>query len=296
MPDRSRDRFRVLTAAVAVVVALGAPALAGATRPAEHAAPAASDGAVSLPISVDETAREGDPLAQFVAGRAYLIQAHNSGQPELQGRGLAYVVAAAANGFAPAARFAGSLFLDGIFVPADTGQAVAWFESAARMGDADSQRILGDLFASGEEVPQDLTRAARSYEDYLANPDALNEPDQFWERAHRLAVIYADGLGVAPDPARARALWHKAATEGRYPPSQEALAASLARGFGGPKDPEAAVEAYYAAASAYLDSGLRFAIGPETARSEARRLLAEMQRLEPEARLTRRLQRQLENS
>jgi len=173
---------------------------------------------------------------------------------------------------------------------------VAWFERGARMGDADSQRTLGDLFAAGEDVPQDLDRAARSYEDYLANPEARNEPDQFWERAHRLAVIYADGLGVAPDPARARTLWRQAATEGAYPPAQAALAAALAQGVGGPKDPQAAMEAYYAAASAYLDAGLRFAIGPETAKAEAQRLLTEMQRIEPEARLTRLLKRQLENS
>jgi TPR repeat protein len=281
-------RLTILTAAcLAAALTLAATARAEATPQ-----PAAEPG----PMSLDATALTGDPMALFVAGRRYLIQAENTGRPELKGRGLAYVEAAANHGFAPAARFAGSLFLTGSTVPADVHQAVAWFEKAAALGDADSQRILADLYSDGEELPQNLPRAATLYEAYLANPDALHEPDEYWARTHRLAMFYADGLGVAPDPARARQLWHRAATEGGYPPAQEALAGALAEGIGGPRDVEAAVKAYYDAAAAYLEGGIRFAIGPETARAEALRLLAEMERIRPGARLARTLKAKLDAS
>lgn len=277
---------RYTLAAALTLLAVGAPALAGAQDAGEATAP----------MSLEDVAREGDPMAQFVAGRRYLIRAANTGDAALKGQGLAYLEAAAAHGFAPAARFAGSMFLSGDYVTADINEAVNWFERAAALGDADSQRILADLYADGGEVPQDLEQAARLYEDYLANPEALHEPDTYWERAHRLAVLYADGVGVSPDPERARALWARTAAEGHYPPAQEAYARALATGIGGAADTEAAVKAYYDAASAYLEGGLRFAIGPETARAEAERLLAEMQRLRPEARLTRLLRKQLARS
>jgi len=280
---------RYTLAAALTLVALGTPALSGAAEDTRTATGTA-------PMSLEEDARDGDPMSQFVAGRRYLIQAANTGEAELKGKGLAYLEAAAAQGFAPAARFAGSLFLSGDYVTADLNEAVNWFERAASLGDADSQKILADLYADGGEVPQDLEQAARFYEDYLANPDALHEPDAYWERAHRLAVLYADGVGVKADPARARALWRRAASEGHYPPAQEGYARALAEGIGGPADPEGAMAAYYEAASSYLGSGLRFAIGPETAKAEAKRLLAEMQRIHPEAHLTRLLERQLTRS
>jgi TPR repeat protein len=281
-------RLTILTAACLAA----ALSLAGTAR--AEATPQPADAADSGPMSLDATALTGDPMAQFVAGRRYLIQAENTGRPELKGKGLAYVEAAADHGFAPAARFAGSLFLTGSVVPADVHQAVVWFEKAAALGDADSQRILADLYSDGDDLPQNLPRAATLYEAYLANPNALHEPDEYWARTHRLAMFYADGLGVTPDPARARQLWHRAATEGHYPPAQEALAGALAEGIGGPRDVRAAVKAYYDAAAAYLEGGLHFAIGPETARAEARRLLAEMERIRPGARLARVLKAKLD--
>jgi len=264
------------------------------------AAPAWADEApestAATPFSLEATALEGDPMALFVAGRRYLIQAANTGDAAFKGKGLAYLEASAGQGFAPAARFAGALFLTGDVVPADTAEAVRWFERGAALGDADSQRTLADLLTAGEELPQDLPRAVALYEAYLANPGALEEPSEYWERTHRLAAVYADGVGVPADPARARALWAKAAGEGHYPPAQAAYARALAEGIGGPADSEAAVKAYYEAASTYLSGGLHFAIGPDTARTEARRLLAEMERIHPDARLTRLLQRQLARS
>jgi TPR repeat protein len=286
---------RYTLAAAMTLLTLGAPALAGATdrtgtNNATLPAPAPA------PMSLEGDARDGDPMSQFVTGRRYLIQAANTGRADLKGQGLAYLEAAAAQGFAPAARFAGSLFLSGDYVAADINEAVNWFERAAALGDADSQQILADLYADGGDVPQDLEQAARLYEDYLANPDAMHEPDAYWERTHRLAVLYAEGVGVKADPERARSLWARAANEGHYPPAQEGYAKALAQGIGGPADPEGAVAAYYTAAASYLESGLRFDIGPETAKAEAQRLLAEMQRIQPDARLTRLLERQLTRS
>lgn len=283
-------RLHILTTAAC----LTALAAFGGIARAESAPATAS---TEIPaMSLDATALEGDPMAQFVAGRRYLIQAANTGRPEMKGKGLAYLEASANHGFAPAARFAGSLFLTGEAVPADVDQAVRWFGKAADLGDADSQRILADLYADGDDVPQDLPRAVALYDAYLANPDALHEPAEYWERTHRLAVIVAEGLGVTPDPARARQLWHRAATEGRYPPAQESLAGALANGLGGPKDIDGAVRAYYAAAQSYLESGIRFSIGPDTARAEAERLLAEIERIQPGARLARTLRARIDEA
>lgn len=62
-----------------------------------------------------------------------------------------------------------------------------------------------------------------------------------------LGARYADGVGVARDPARARALWQRAAEQGDCE-AQTSLGWLLTLGEGGARDPAAAVQWYQRAA------------------------------------------------
>jgi len=239
-------------------------------------------------ISVESDAREGDPFAQFVVGRRELVRAANENDPTRAQVGLGFLARSATAGFAPAARFAGSVYLTGEYVPRDSAQALAWFTRAAELGDADSQRVLGNLYDDGDLVPQDLALAVRHYESYVENPGAMHEPEELYETAYRLGVLHAQGVGAPADAKRARDLWTRAATQGRYPPALEALAAIRAK-----TDPTGAVQDYLEAARAYLRGGLRYDIEADAARDNARRILAEMERLSPGDRAVQRLQAEL---
>jgi len=267
--------MRTRTLPLGAVLAFGLTALPFGVDAAD-AAGAAEAGEAPAAVSVEADAKKGDPFAQFVVGRRELVLAAAEHDPARARAGLDYLARAATAGFAPAARFAGSVYLTGEYVPRDTGQAVAWFNRAADLGDADSQRELGALYFDGDTVPKDLTLAVRHWDAYVANPGALHEPEELYETSYQLGVLYAQGAGTPTDPGRARALWSRAAAEGSYPPAMEALAAVRAKG-----DPKGAVGDYVAAARAYLRSGLRYNIDADSARTHARRILDEIGRLAP---------------
>lgn len=265
--------MRTRTIPLGAVLALGLTAL-----PCGAAAAAADTPGSEAPaaVSVEADALRGDPFAQFVLGRLELVRAADAHDGARAAAGLDMLARSAAAGFAPAARFAGSAYLTGDFVPQDTARALAWFHRAAELGDADSERVLGDMYHDGDPVPRDLALAVRHWEAYVENPGALHEPEELYPTAYRLGVLHAQGAGTPADPRRARALWSRAAAEGHYPPAMEALAAVRAKG-----DPTGAVADYVAAARAYLQSGLRYDIDAATARDHARRILAEIGRLSP---------------
>jgi TPR repeat protein len=268
--------MRTRTIPLGAALALGLTALplgldrAGA---ADVVAIAAQPGAAA---GIEADAETGDPFAQFVVGRRDLIRAAGRHDPALARAGLAYLIRSANAGFAPAARFAGSVYLTGDIVPRDTKRALAWFHRAAALGDADSERVLGEMYFEGQWVPKDVALAVRHWEAYVANPGALHEPEELYATAYRLGVLHAQGAGTRTDPERARALWARAAGEGQYPPAMEALAAVRAKG-----DPTGAVAEYLAAARAYLRGGLKYDIDADTAREHVRRILAEIERLSP---------------
>jgi len=267
------------------VLAFGLTVLPLAAAAAEAPEPLTDTAAA---VSVEADAHQGDPFAQFVVGRRELVRAANENDPERARTGLDYLARSASAGFAPAARFAGSVYLSGEYVPRDLTRAMAWFTRAADLGDADSQRVLGDMYYDGGLVRKDLAQAVRRWDAYVENPGALHEPDELYETAYRLGVLYAQGAGTPADAQRARDLWARAATQGQYPPALEALAAIRAKA-----DPAGAAQDYLEAAHAYLRGGLRYDIAAEAAQEHARRILAEMERLAPGDPSIQRLQAEL---
>ncbi len=250
-------------------------------------------GGMAARMSLERSAESGDPFAAFVAGRKHLIAAANSGDMEQRQMGLEFISMAADAGFAPAARFAGSLYLEGELLPQDTEQAIFWFTRAAKLGDPSAQRDLGDLYADGDRVKQDLAKAALWYEEVMRNTQADYIGSKLYEVAYRLGELYAEGVGVKADPARARALWQQAADKAGYPPAIQELAHAQATGLGGKKDKKAALENYLAAAQAYREAGLKFNIGPTAARKEVKMILSDMRRMEARKKMVRRVEKEM---
>ncbi len=228
-----------------------------------------SPGAMSLE-------HDADPMSRFVAGRRYLIGAAGSGQDKLAEKGLALIASAARDGFAPAARFAGSLYLEGMLVPRDLPRGVGLLTMAADAGDPESQRELGDLLADGEAQIRDLGKAVHWYRTVLNNPAADPSRDRLFEVQMRLATLLAEGLGTPADPDAALTLWQQAATDSNYPPAWHALGDAHASGLAGKVDTKAAMKAYHKALHAYSTGGLKFQIGRHTALKESERIVEQM--------------------
>ncbi|MDH4228948.1 MAG: sel1 repeat family protein [Nitrospirota bacterium] len=243
-----------------------------------------------LPISIAESAREGDPMTLFMTGRYQLIEASNSGDQARLQEGLADIAAAARAGFAPAARFAGSLLLEGKVVPRNPQLAVGWYERAAKLGDPMAQAIVGDLYRNGKLVPANPGRAAVWYERVNGNPEAPEDPKVRWEAVSQLAALYANPNLSLYNPERAYSLWHQAATEGNYPPARRALAYATEIGIGTKADPKAALALYFDAAMAYHTGGIRYGIAPVDYQKAEDDILSAMQAIDHSSRLTRKLQ------
>ncbi|MBI5136911.1 MAG: sel1 repeat family protein [Nitrospirae bacterium] len=251
-------------------------------------------GGMAARMSLETSAEAGDPFAAFVAGRRHLIAAGNSGNAEDRRIGLGFIAQAADAGFAPAARFAGSLYLNGELVERDVNAAITWFTRAAKLGDTAAQHDLGDLYAEGDLVPQDLTLAALWYETALANPEADYTMNRLYEVAYELGALYADGLGIGADPVKARALWQEAADKAGYPPAIKALAKAYSDGIGGPVDRGKALDTYLDAATAFRAAGIHFRIGPDAARREVADILDRVRLLEAGSHLVKRIEKEME--
>jgi Sel1 repeat len=259
----------------------------------EAAAPTQADGEWR-PISLEPMAEAGDPLALFIAGRNYLINADNTGRADLRGKGLAFLERSARGGYTPARRFLAALYLAGETVPRDLPRGIAHLERAASAGDVIAQRELGDMYYTGRILGRNLSRAAYWYQTILHNPDPGYKRADMWEIELRLGRLYMDGAGVERDPRRAVALWRRAATVGQSPEAQRALAEAYERGIGGGNALEAALDLYYNAATNYLERGFLHGVDRDRSRAEAGTILATMERIQPDASLTRRLRTRLE--
>lgn len=240
-------------------------------------------------ISLEPMAEAGDPTAMFVAGRKHLINAANAGRADWRDQGLAFLERSARAGFTPARRFLAALYLEGQMVPRDLPRGIAHLERAASAGDVIAQRELGDMYFTGRILGKNLSRAAYWYQTILHNPNPGYKRQDMWEIELRLGHLYMEGDGVKRDPERALALWHSAATVGKSPEAQRALAEAYERGVGGTMATRDVLDLYYSAATNYLERGFLYGVDPERSRAEVATILAAMERIEPDGRLTRRL-------
>jgi TPR repeat protein len=142
---------------------------------------------------------------------------------------------AAQAGFLPGQLFVATMYDTGDGVTQDQGQAVRWYRAAAEQDDARAMALLGMHLRTGRGVARNeaealqwLRKAAERKNVGAQNALALgyrNAKDYrqaaywFGEAARQgsafaklhLALLYDDGLGVARDPGRARALYNEAA-------------------------------------------------------------------------------------
>lgn len=243
-------------------------------------------------ISLEPVAEQGNPIAMFVTGRKYIVNAANAGRMDWMEQGLAYLEGSARAGFTAARRFLGALYLAGELVPQDVARGVAHYERAASAGDVIAQKRLAEMYFDGTYLPQNYSRAAYWYQTILQNPNdgqTAYKRGEMWEIQMRLASLYLEGKGVERDPVQARALWERAARETKAPQALRALGEAFENGVGGVQREQNALMLYAAAARGYLDRGYEYGVGPEEARRKARAILEAMEHVQPRAKLTRNL-------
>jgi len=247
-------------------------------------------------VSLEPDAETGDRIAMFVTGRKYIVNGSNASRKDWVERGIEYLDRSARAGFTAARRFLGALYLDGELVPRDITKGVAHYERAAAAGDVIAQRRLADMYFNGEYVSKNRSRAVFWYQTILHNPNrglTAYKSDDTWEIELRLASLYEFGDGVEKDPARARALLEHAARTSKAAPALEALAVAFEKGLGGEQRNQHALMMYAAAARGYLERGYQYGLNPRDARREATAILDTMERIQPEAGVTRHLRARL---
>lgn len=118
-------------------------------------------------------ANEGNAKAQY-----WLADAYEDDDPGVKPdmvKAEALLEKSAAQGFVPAERSLGQLYLRGTAALQDFGQAQTWLRKAATAGDARAQEELGHIYAFGLGVPQDRTQAYGWYENAALHRDGLAE-------------------------------------------------------------------------------------------------------------------------
>jgi TPR repeat protein len=115
-------------------------------------------------------ADEGNPKAQY-----WLLDIYENGLgvPADKATSVALLEKSAAQGFEPAERHFGGLYLRRNETLQDFGKAQKWLRAAAIAGDGDAQRELGQMFALGPGVPRSLPEAYAWYENASLSGDGL---------------------------------------------------------------------------------------------------------------------------
>lgn len=137
----------------------------------------------------------------------------------------------------------GEMFRDGEGVPADARAALRWMATAAAGGDTDARYEYARALMDGAGCAADPATALRLFDDL--GPDNVHA-------LNCMGVIYECHLGRRCDPARARALYLRAAEGGEHGlgVAQFNLGRCWAEGIGGPADYDTALSWYEQAAYA----------------------------------------------
>jgi TPR repeat protein len=118
-------------------------------------------------------ADEGNAEAQYWLADIYEDDDPNV-KPDLV-KAQALLEKSAAQGFVPAERQLGQLYLRGTATLQDFGKAQSWLHKAATAGDARAQEELGRIYALGLGVPKDTVQAYGWYENAAVHADGLAE-------------------------------------------------------------------------------------------------------------------------
>jgi len=228
--------------------------------------------------SLEETqkaADQGDPLAQCAMGD-FCIKGSN-GVPADASKAVEWYQKSAAQGYAVAQFRLALKYSRGTGITMDEVAAASWFQKAVDQGNKEAARHLADMYSKGRgPVKQDYAHALALYERAVElSGDTLSECF--------IADLYAQGLGVAKDKAKALELYQDAANAGGSN-AQCALGDMYATGTDLPKD-LARAYAWYSLATSSADpnmvkrgtkgtNGLELILTPEQ-KTEAARLVQE---------------------
>ena len=122
---------------------------------------------------LEPLAKEGNAKAQYWLAEIYSDD--NPGSKPDMAREQSLLEKSAAQGFVPAERRLGELYLRGTRTFQDFGKAQDWLHKAAIAGDANAQELLGHIYALGLGVSQDKSQAYGWYENATLHGDALAE-------------------------------------------------------------------------------------------------------------------------
>lgn len=198
-----------LIASVAVLIGCQSPETAPATAEIESVSMAAvQTHDAQAERRLRNWATQGLPVAQRELGLLY------ASRSERRAEARQLLEHAAKKGDTEAAYQLAELLRNGGAV----AKALPWYQQAAQQRHAKAALMLGMLFNNGEGTPRDLTEGARwlTVASDLGNAHAM----------FLLANAYREGLGVAPDPARAHQLLEESA-EHEYPPALQELAMTV---------------------------------------------------------------------
>ena|GEM_PF-1579004 len=101
----------------------------------------------------------------------------------------------------------------------DKEKALYWLNRGVELKDTNSMRMLSRQYRVGDLVEKDLPKAFSLMKDAYDREDSLAVVE--------LGEMYEDGIGVAPDPDKARALYQRAVTGRAQPETHYRLATLL---------------------------------------------------------------------
>jgi TPR repeat protein len=142
---------------------------------------------------IRERAEQGDPVAQFKFGHAYMSGRHVTEDSQL---GLMWMHRSADQGYAPAESNLGFNFIEGKIVEKDTTKGIYYLRSACIKGDAGAKFYLSSAYFTGNGVDKDSEKAIsllkESAQIGLDKNNLVSEP-AFFARMH-LAKAYEFGF------------------------------------------------------------------------------------------------------
>lgn len=160
--------------------------------------------------SLEETqkaAEQGDPLAQCAMGDICSKKGADD-IPADAPKSVEWYKKAAEQGYAVAQFKLALKYSRGVGVGMDELTAASWFQKAVDQGNKEASRHLADMYSKGRRsVKQDYAHAIVLYQKAVElSGDVLSESF--------IADMYAQGLGVAQDKAKALELYQDAANAG----------------------------------------------------------------------------------
>ena len=157
--------------------------------------------------SIDASAENGNPDAQFLLGLSYRFGSLD--RPQDFARAITWLERAADQGHVKAMTELATIYYGGDNGKPEYDKAVYWARKAADQNDDMAQLILAWYYESGESVEKDLNQAAAWFRKAA---DQGNAAAQFG-----LGVLYANGTGVRRDMAIAMEWFRKSAEQGFAP-------------------------------------------------------------------------------